>query len=82
MRCVYCGREWSAPWWLRALIVIALLLAAISSVTGWQDWRAARRLIQDRERADSILADWASRKCVPMPTSTNSVLTLRGRASP
>lgn len=65
MRCLACGRTWTAPWWLAGLIVCALLLAGASAVLGWQSWGERRGARASRQRADSLVAEWAARSCVP-----------------
>jgi hypothetical protein len=67
MRCIRCGHEWRAPLWLIGLIACALLLAGASGVLGWEAWGEKRDYRAGRERADSLVNDWAARKCVPRP---------------
>lgn len=67
MRCLRCGLEWRPPWWLVALIVLAVLLAGASSVLGWQAWGAKRDYRAGGARADSLVEDWSTRRCVPLP---------------
>jgi hypothetical protein len=67
MRCIRCGHEWRAPLWLVGLTICALLLAGASSVLGYQLWGERRGLRVSRVRADSLVDDWAARKCIPGP---------------
>ena len=61
MRCPHCQSSRRPPWWLYAVLALCALTVGVIIRTD-KEYRSVRAV---RMEGDSLLADWAQKKCVP-----------------